>query len=136
MQTELALDDVTYRGLQTQKTISTDTIAAYAKALDITTNLYNAGSVSKADVLQAETSLRNALANAADVDNQIAALEHAIAVLSGDNPTSFDLPDSQAASTTSASTSRCTGGGIAPNAGRTSRRPNGARPPRTPGTPR
>ena len=95
VQTELALDYVTYRGLQTQKTIYTDTIAAYAKALDITTNLYNAGSVSKADVLQAETSLRNALASAADVDNQIAALEHAIAVLSGDNPTSFDLPDSQ-----------------------------------------
>ncbi|MBL7466359.1 RND transporter, partial [Escherichia coli] len=44
-----------------------------------------------ADVLQAETALRNARGDAADLIRQRALLEHAIAVLVGENPSSFSI---------------------------------------------
>jgi NodT family efflux transporter outer membrane factor (OMF) lipoprotein len=48
--------------------------------------------VQRSDVLQAETALRNARADAADLDRQRALFEHAIAVLVGENPSVFTLP--------------------------------------------
>ncbi len=91
-QGELALDYVQLRGLQAQEQVLNATIAAYERALAITTNRYNAGVAARSDVLQAETALRNARANVADLVRQRALLEHAIAVLVGVNPSSFTLP--------------------------------------------
>ncbi|UAK26368.1 efflux transporter outer membrane subunit [Sphingomonas nostoxanthinifaciens] len=90
-QGELALDYVQLRGLEAQKAILDDTVAAYAKALTITTNRYNQGVVAQVDVLQAQTQLTTAKANAADLVRQRAIFEHAIAVLVGENPSSFVL---------------------------------------------
>jgi NodT family efflux transporter outer membrane factor (OMF) lipoprotein len=90
-QSTLALDYVAYRGVLAQQAVYVDTAAAYAKALEITTHLYDAGSVSKSDVFQAETSLRNARATVADLQRQADVLEHAIAVLVGANPTTFSI---------------------------------------------
>jgi NodT family efflux transporter outer membrane factor (OMF) lipoprotein len=59
--------------------------------MQITTNRYNAGVAARADVLQAQTQLYNARADAADLDRQRATLEHAIAVLIGENPSNFVL---------------------------------------------
>jgi NodT family efflux transporter outer membrane factor (OMF) lipoprotein len=91
-QGELALDYVQLRGIEIQQAILAATIDAYQKAFTITTNRYNAGVVARSDVLQAETALRNARADAADLDRQRAAFEHAIAVLVGENPSTFSLP--------------------------------------------
>lgn len=91
-QGELALDYVQLRGIEAQKNVLAETVAAYQRALTITTNLYNAGVSARADVLQAETALRNARADSADLDRQRALLEHAIAVLIGENPSTFSLP--------------------------------------------
>ena len=91
-QGELALDYLQLRGIEHQKTILDATVAAYAKALQITTNRYNQGVVAKVDVLQAQTQLESARANAADLERQRATFEHAIAVLVGENPSSFTLP--------------------------------------------
>lgn len=91
-QGELALDYVQLRGLDQQKAILDATIAAYDRALTITTNRYNQGVVARVDVLQAQTQLASARASAADLMRQRAAFEHAIAVLVGENPSSFALP--------------------------------------------
>jgi len=92
-QGELALDYLQLRGIEQQKRILDATVAAFARALKITTNRYNQGVVAKVDVLQAETQLESARANAADLERQRAIFEHAIAVLTGQNPSSFVLAE-------------------------------------------
>jgi NodT family efflux transporter outer membrane factor (OMF) lipoprotein len=90
-QGELALDYIQLRGLEAQQQVLVATIAAYERALTITTNRYNSGVVARSDVLQAETALHNARANNADLGRQRALLEHAIAVLVGANPSNFSV---------------------------------------------
>jgi NodT family efflux transporter outer membrane factor (OMF) lipoprotein len=94
-QGELALDYIQLRGLQAQGQVLVATIAAYERALAITTNRYNSGVAARSDVLQAETALRNARANNADLERQRALLEHAIAVLVGANPAKFVMPSGE-----------------------------------------
>ena len=77
--------------MDAQIAVLDETIAAYARGLEITTNRYNVGVVGKLDVVQAETQLRNARADAADRRRQRAVLEHAIAVLVGESPSTFSL---------------------------------------------
>lgn len=91
-QGELAANYVQLRGLDQQKIVYEETIAAYDRALKITTNRYDQGQVARVDVLQAQTQLANARATSADIDRQRAAFEHAIAVLVGENPSTFSLP--------------------------------------------
>jgi NodT family efflux transporter outer membrane factor (OMF) lipoprotein len=91
-QGELAADYLQLRGVEHQKAILDATVAAYDRALQITTNRYNQGVVARVDVLQAQTQLDSARANAADLERQRAAFEHAIAVLVGENPSTFSLP--------------------------------------------
>jgi NodT family efflux transporter outer membrane factor (OMF) lipoprotein len=57
----------------------------------LTQNLYNAGAVPLGDVAQAQAQLENALTQAADIRLQREQSAHAIAVLVGDNPSSFTL---------------------------------------------
>lgn len=90
-QGELALDYVQLRGIDQQKQLLDTTLADYDRALTITTNRYKAGVVGQSDVDQAQTALSNARAQAQDLINQRAGLEHAIAVLVGENPSSFSL---------------------------------------------
>ncbi|MET0497740.1 MAG: efflux transporter outer membrane subunit [Steroidobacteraceae bacterium] len=94
-QGELALDYVQLRSLEAQQKVLDATIAAYDRALTITQNRYNAGVVARSDVLQAETALRNARADIADLGRQRAVFEHAIAVLVGENPSGFTLPPNE-----------------------------------------
>ncbi|WP_303543816.1 efflux transporter outer membrane subunit [Sphingomonas natans] len=91
-QGELASNYVQLRGLDQQKIVYQETIAAYERALKITSNRYDQGQVARVDVLQAQTQLANARATSADIDRQRAAFEHAIAVLIGESPSSFALP--------------------------------------------
>lgn len=90
-QGELAADYLQLRGTEHQKAILDATVTAYTRALRITTNRYNQGVVARVDVLQAQTQLDSAKANAADLERQRATFEHAIAVLVGENPSTFTL---------------------------------------------
>ncbi|TCM22102.1 NodT family efflux transporter outer membrane factor (OMF) lipoprotein [Novosphingobium sp. PhB165] len=90
-QGELATDYVQLRGIDDQRVLLDATIKDYARALTITTNKYNAGTVAHSDVYQAQTSLANATATRQDLDRQRGLLEHAIAVLIGENPSTFSL---------------------------------------------
>ncbi len=67
------------------------TIAAFQRNFQITTNRYNAGIIAKVDVLQAQTQLVSARGDEADLARQRAILEHAIAVLIGENPSTYSL---------------------------------------------
>ncbi|MEN6320952.1 MAG: efflux transporter outer membrane subunit [Syntrophaceae bacterium] len=92
MQSELALNYFQLRTLDAQKKSLNDTAVAYNKALELTQNRYNTGVVAKADVVQAQTQLKSAQAQAVDIGVQRAQLEHAIALLIGKSPADFSLP--------------------------------------------
>jgi multidrug efflux pump len=79
------------RALDLQKQLLDETAAAYLKTLELTRNRYNAGIVSRLDVVQAETQYNSARAQALDSTVQRAQLEHAIAVLAGIPPSSFKV---------------------------------------------
>jgi NodT family efflux transporter outer membrane factor (OMF) lipoprotein len=92
MQTELALNYFQLRTLDAQKKNLDEAVEAYTKALELTSNRYNAGVVAKADVAQALTQLKSTQAQAIDIGVQRAQLEHAIASLTGKPPADFSLP--------------------------------------------
>jgi NodT family efflux transporter outer membrane factor (OMF) lipoprotein len=68
------------------------TIEGYQRALQITQNRYAAAIAQKSDVLQAQTTLANAQADLASLQQQRAQFFHAMAVLVGQPPASFTLP--------------------------------------------
>ena len=90
-QGELALNYLQLRAIDRQAELLKATLAAYQRNFQIVTNRYNAGVVAKVDVLQAQTQLVSARADATDLARQRAILEHAIAVLIGENPSTYSL---------------------------------------------
>jgi NodT family efflux transporter outer membrane factor (OMF) lipoprotein len=78
--------------LDAQKALLDETVAAYAKTLDITQNRYAIGVAAKSEVVQAEAQLQSARAQTVDLGVERAAREHAIAVLIGKAPGEFVLP--------------------------------------------
>jgi NodT family efflux transporter outer membrane factor (OMF) lipoprotein len=91
-QAELAQDYFQLRTSDTQKQLLDKTVAAYEQSLQLTKNRYASGVASEADVVQAETQLKTAQAQAIDVGVQRAQLEHAIALLIGQPASNFSLP--------------------------------------------
>jgi hypothetical protein len=69
-----------------------------ASLLRLTQNRHDSGVASGADVAQAEAQLEGTRAQAIDLGVQRAALEHAIAVLTGTPPAEFSLPVAELAS--------------------------------------
>ncbi len=68
------------------------TVDGYERSLTIAQNRYAAGVVAQTDVLQAQTQLANARADLATVRQNRARFEHAVAVLTGQAPAAFSLP--------------------------------------------
>ncbi len=91
MHAELAVDYFALRGLDSEKALLDSTVAAYATALELTTNRYKQGIVSGIDVAQAETQLETTRAQATDLSIARAQAEHAIAVLVGKAPGEFAI---------------------------------------------
>ncbi len=75
-----------------------DTVKAYADALRITRNQYNAGTTPLANVAAAETQLDTAQAALVNVGVLRAQYEHAIAVLTGVSPSELSIPTAPLAS--------------------------------------
>ncbi|HLY36616.1 MAG TPA: efflux transporter outer membrane subunit, partial [Candidatus Binatia bacterium] len=95
----LAQDYFLLRTQDAQQHLLTATVADFEKSLQLTKNQYEAGIVSRADVLQAETLLETTRAQAVDIGVQRAQLEHAIALLIGVPPSTFSLPPAPLAAT-------------------------------------
>ena len=91
MQAELATDYFELRGLDQERQLLDDTIKAYQEALDLTQHRYAGGIATDADVAQAQTQLKTTQAQALDLGVQRAQLEHAIAILIGQTPSTFSL---------------------------------------------
>lgn len=91
-QAALAQDYFQLCSLDAQKKLFDRTVSAYQTFLELTNNRYASGVASRADVLQAETQLRTAQAQAIDIGVQRAQLEHAIALLIGKPASVFSIP--------------------------------------------
>jgi NodT family efflux transporter outer membrane factor (OMF) lipoprotein len=92
IQAELATNYFTLRGLDAERQLLDSTVAAYAKALELTTNRYNAGVAPRSEIAQAETQLETTRAEAIDLGVARAESEHAIAMLVGQSASSFSIP--------------------------------------------
>ncbi len=82
----LAQNYLQLRGLDAQHDLLESTVAAYVKALDLTTNRYKQGVASKLDLVQAQTQIENTKAQLIDTGVQRAQYEHSIAALLGKTP--------------------------------------------------
>jgi NodT family efflux transporter outer membrane factor (OMF) lipoprotein len=91
MQTQLATTYLQLREEDAELRLLNDTVTAYQRALQIAQNRYNVGMTVKTDVLQAQTQLANAQAQASQVALTRAQAEHAIAALIGVPAGGFSL---------------------------------------------
>ena len=91
LQAELATNYFQLRVLDGGRELLQDAVNAYARSYQLTQNRYNAGVVSKADVVQAESQLRSTQAQEIDTRATRATLENAIAVLIGKPPSTFRI---------------------------------------------
>ncbi len=91
LQAELATDYFSLRGDDATTKLLEDTIGDYDRAYELTRNRYEEGIAAATDVDQADTLRQNARAQLAAVRLERADLEHAIAVLIGEPPSSFTL---------------------------------------------
>jgi NodT family efflux transporter outer membrane factor (OMF) lipoprotein len=87
----LATDYFILRGLDAQAVMLDATVAAYRRSYEVSRNKYNAGTASSADVDSARSTLANAEANRRDLVRQRVGYETAIAVLVGENPSTFTI---------------------------------------------
>ncbi|MGH9572405.1 MAG: efflux transporter outer membrane subunit [Candidatus Acidiferrales bacterium] len=92
MHAELAADYFMLRGQDNLKQLLDSTVTAYQQSLDLTNVLYQTGIDSDEAVAQAETQLQSAQAADTNVGILRSQLEHAIAVLVGQPPSTFAVP--------------------------------------------
>lgn len=92
VQSELVINYLQLRVLDTQKKLLDESATAFAKSLQLTQNRYKAGLAGRVDVAQAEAQFKSTQAQSIDTGVQRAQLEHAIAVLLGAAPAEFALP--------------------------------------------
>jgi NodT family efflux transporter outer membrane factor (OMF) lipoprotein len=90
-QSELAIDYFALRTQDQLQRILDDIVVAEQQSLKITENRYQFGVAAKADVVTAQTQLLNSQAQQINAKIQRGILEHAIAVLIGQQPASFSL---------------------------------------------
>jgi outer membrane protein, multidrug efflux system len=89
---QLASDYYMLRGLDAQQEILDHTVSDYSRALTLTRDLYQGGAAALSDVEQAQAQLETARTQAEDTRLHRAQTEHAIAVLVGQQASSFSLP--------------------------------------------
>ena len=90
-QADLASDYFQLRGQDQLQVLLDDTVKADDQALKITENRYRVGVAALADVVTAQTQLLSAQAQQVAVGTERGTLEHAIAVLVGQQPATFSI---------------------------------------------
>jgi NodT family efflux transporter outer membrane factor (OMF) lipoprotein len=90
-QAELATDYFELRAQDQLQVILNDIVVAEQQSLKITENRYKVGVAAKADVVSAQTQLLSSQAQQVNAPLQRAILEHAIAVLVGQQPATFSV---------------------------------------------
>jgi multidrug efflux system outer membrane protein len=92
LEVELANDYMALRGLDAEHAVYTKTLSYYGEALKITKLRFSGKIAAGLDVERAENQFSSAQAADTDIETQRAVLEHAIAVLAGESPSTFSLP--------------------------------------------
>jgi NodT family efflux transporter outer membrane factor (OMF) lipoprotein len=90
-QAELAQDYFQLHGLDGDEELLASAVKSYEEFLVLTKNRYTGGIASLGDVAQAETQLETTRAQLVDLGVQRAALEHAVAVLTGKPPSTLSI---------------------------------------------
>jgi NodT family efflux transporter outer membrane factor (OMF) lipoprotein len=88
---ELAMDYFGLRSADAQKKLLDDTVVAYQRAVQLTSDRYTGGASALSDLTQAKTQLQTALVQSTEVTIQRAEYEHAIAVLAGKAPAALTI---------------------------------------------
>ena len=91
-QAELAVDYYELRAQDSLKKVLDSTVTAYQDAADLTRSLYRSGLDSDETLAQAEAQLKAAQAQDTNLGILRAQYEHAIAVLTGQPPSTFSIP--------------------------------------------
>jgi NodT family efflux transporter outer membrane factor (OMF) lipoprotein len=89
VQAEVATDYYALRTYDAQQDILNHTVEDYGRTLALVQALFDGGAAALADLAQARAQLHTAETQAADVVLQRQQLEHAIALLLGENPSTF-----------------------------------------------
>jgi outer membrane protein, multidrug efflux system len=92
---ELASDFFTLCGQDTEQSLLDQTVADYARAVQLTRLLFEGGAAARGDLDQAEAQLQTARTQATDIRLRRTQTEHAIAVLVGESPSTFHLDSRQ-----------------------------------------
>jgi NodT family efflux transporter outer membrane factor (OMF) lipoprotein len=92
VQSDLALCYVQVRTLDSRRALYESTIETYKLAVALTDSQFRGGMVTRMDLEQARAQLADAQAQLAALERERAELEHGIAVLCGQSPSSFALP--------------------------------------------
>ena len=87
----LASDYFTLESVDTEIALLQSAATSYADALELTKTRFKSGVASQIDVLQAQAQLDSTVAQAEDLSVTRSQIEHAIAVLIGESPSSFSL---------------------------------------------
>jgi NodT family efflux transporter outer membrane factor (OMF) lipoprotein len=96
LQSDLAVDYVSLRGLDAEMRLFNDAADSYSRALQLTINRHDQGIASGADVAQARAQLETTRVQATDLSIARAQMEHALAVLTGQPPSALSLDTSTA----------------------------------------
>lgn len=87
----LAQTYLSMRTVEAQQALIERSIAGYQRSLDLTQARYQSGVAAQTDVLQAQTQLKTAQVQGLEAATQRSQLEHALAVLLGQPPSSFSI---------------------------------------------
>lgn len=93
LQAQLVQALLSLRVVEIQRQLLDATVADYRRYLQLTADRVRFGIASRADLAQAESQLRSVEAQGIETGVQRAQLEHAIAVLVGELPSAFKLPE-------------------------------------------
>jgi NodT family efflux transporter outer membrane factor (OMF) lipoprotein len=96
LQAQLADSYLQLNGLDRQVKVLSESIDAFARALELTKSRHEGGISSGLDVARAQTLLSNARSQLTQAQAQRAIVQHAIAVLVGDSASSFKLATNDA----------------------------------------
>ena len=91
IQAEVAADYFTLRSDDAQQQLLDKTVDDYRVSVDLTQSLFDGGAAALSDLAQAQAQLQTAQTQAADIRLQRSQEEHAIAVLVGEDPSTFRL---------------------------------------------